>query len=576
MPVKDPGNAGRVFVLGLDGATFDVMLPLIRAGKLPTFAKLLGAGVHARLNSTLLSHSAPAWTSYATGKNPGKHSISGFTQLMPNSYNLKLLNGGDNKARTLWEVLSAKGRRVIVLNVPMTYPPRPVNGLLVSGLDAPGLHANFTHPPELREEIFRVSPDYKINLHLGGYLQSNRRRRQAIRIMLDAIEARRRVVLHLMKQYPWDFFSVRFNSPDNAQHQFWRFMDESHRYYDPHAPDDLKQAIPTIYKKLDETAALILEQLPPGTTLIVMSDHGAGARTNKTVRLNEWLASHGYLSLAERDERARVAAGSRRLVRNAMETGLSLLLRALPAGVKDQIRGRLPRTVSRTWTYFRFPNIRWDRTRAFVGEIEGIRINLQGVFPKGIVTEAEYEPLRAEIIRELAGLVDPSTNEKIFQQVVRREEAFQGPYLKYLPDIFAITVKDQYNISTRVGRNGARRGGQSYIQTEEHWRRISGSHRREGIFMMVGPEVRTDVELPLLEIVDVFPTILYQLGEPVPTDIDGRVLTEVYSPAHTAANPPRYETVTEDGEVAGPRDEIYSDQDYAKLTDHLRGLGYIE
>lgn len=570
-------SPSKVFVLGLDGATFDIMLPLIRQGMLPTFARLLKEGVHARLNSTILSHSAPAWTSFATGKNPGKHSISGFTQLLPNSYTLRLLSGNDNKASTLWEMLSAKGCRVIVVNIPMTYPPKLVNGLLISGLDAPGIHSNFTYPPELRDEILRVSPDYKINLHLGGYLQSNRRRQEAIKIMLASIEARREVIIHLMQNHPWDFFAVRFNSPDNAQHQFWRFMDENHRYHDPNSPEELKKAIPTIYQALDDTAALILGHLPSDATLIVMSDHGAGPRTNKTVRLNEWLVSLGYLSIAEGDKNRRFAASSKKLVRTIMEAGLSMLLKILPAEVKEQIRKRLPRAVSKTWTYFRFPDIDWAKTKAFVGEVEGIRINLEGVYPRGIVKQEEYEPFREHIISELKRLVDPATQEKIFQQVLKREEVFRGPYVKYLPDIIAITVKDQYNISTRISRSHKRHPANgSFIKTEEHWRRISGSHRREGIFIMKGPYIQSGVEMPLFEIVDVFPTILYQLGLPVPTDVDGRVLTGVFSPAFVENQPIRYEPVDDEGGQTASKEDIYSEDDYAKLTDHLRGLGYIE
>jgi predicted AlkP superfamily phosphohydrolase/phosphomutase len=569
-------ESSRVFVLGLDGATFDLLIPMIEQGRLPTFARLFREGAHAPLNSTILSHSAPAWTSFATGKNPGKHSISGFTQLQPNAYTLRLLKGSDNKARTIWDLLSAKNRNVIVINIPMTYPPRPVNGVLVSGLDAPGLQSNFTYPPEFREEIFRVSPNYRINLHLGGFLQSHKRRIEAIGVMLASIEARRRLVLHLMRNRPWDFFAVRFNSPDNVQHQFWRFMDKTHRYYDPNCPEELKNAIPTIYQKLDETAALVLEALPADATLVVMSDHGAGPRTNKTVRLNEWLAGREYLALATSKTAGGLGSKVRRLARPVMEAGLSTLLRFLPAEVKQGIMKRLPGAVSRTWTYFRFPDIDWSRTRAFVGEIEGIRINRQGEYPKGTVAGDAYEPLRDKIIAELRELRDPSTSEKIFQTVTKREEVFQGPYVKYLPDIIAICVKDQYNISSRVSRNwkrNAESGG--LIQTEEHWRKISGSHRREGIFIARGPQVLAGVEKPHFEIVDVLPTVLYLLGLPIPSDVDGRVLTEILDPALVAKRPIQVEIAGPD-EDRGGSGEIYSAEDAAKRIDDLRGLGYIE
>ncbi len=143
----------KVFILGLDGATFDLIDPFIKEGELPNLASIIQEGVRAKLNSTILSHSPPAWTSFATGKNPGKHGILGFTKMSSDSYELKLVYGSHNKAKTLWETLSEKGKKVIVMNIPMTYPPKPVNGLLVSGLDAPSTSSQFTYPPELREEI---------------------------------------------------------------------------------------------------------------------------------------------------------------------------------------------------------------------------------------------------------------------------------------------------------------------------------------------------------------------------------------------------------------------------------------
>ena len=147
----------RVFVLGLDGATFDIIKPLIDEGALPNLAAVMKQGAHAKLNSTILHHSPPAWTTFATGKNPGKHGILGFTRMSPHSYKLDLVYGAHNRAKTMWEVLGETGKKVIVMNIPMTYPPKAVNGILLSGLDTPSTDVQFTHPPDLREEILRVS-----------------------------------------------------------------------------------------------------------------------------------------------------------------------------------------------------------------------------------------------------------------------------------------------------------------------------------------------------------------------------------------------------------------------------------
>ena len=197
----------KVFILGLDGATLDIIKPLIEKGELTNFKKLIESGTHGTLWSTIPAVSAPAWTSFATGKNCGKHSIIGFTKRDKNNgYKIKYLTGNDNKSLTLWEVLSRKGKSVVVINVPMTYPPKKVNGILVSGSDAVTTNASFTYPASFKEEIFKVSSDYKINLMLRGYLSNDRRRHKALDDFI-LCDARQKLVLHLLDNAQWGFLS---------------------------------------------------------------------------------------------------------------------------------------------------------------------------------------------------------------------------------------------------------------------------------------------------------------------------------------------------------------------------------
>lgn len=560
----------KVFVLGLDGATFAIMLPMIEQGRLPTFAKIIKEGAHGPLMSTVVSNSAPAWTSFSTGKNPGKHSIGGFFRLVPNSYQLKLLNGSDNKAKTMWEVVGAHGNKSIVVNIPMTYPPAPINGIMVSGLDTPSLSCDFTHPKEIKEELLRVVPDYKINLHLGGYLYSHKRRKKGIEVMLSSTRARTRAVLHLMGKHPWDLFVVRFNSPDNVQHQYWKFMDKTHPLYDEKCPDELKQAVYTVYDALDEAAAAIIEKLPKDCTLMIMSDHGAGPRSNKTVRLNEWLKRLGYLASKETKKKRK------KFIRRNFETVLSTFLKRVPPGIKQWIAKVAPGTVSKTWTYFRFPNIDWDNTRAFVGETEGIRINSKGTYPNGTVSEQEYEPLRDKLISEIYKISDPATGEAIFKDVFKREAVFTGPHVKLFPDIIALTTKDQYNISTKMAPEAVA-PERAILATEDHWRSVSGSHRPEGIFVIRGNNIKADVGLPASNIADVFPTVAYLMGVPIPSDIDGKVVESAFCDEFLKSHPIRYAQISEDARTdGGDSGDQYDDKEKDVLVDHLRALGYIE
>jgi predicted AlkP superfamily phosphohydrolase/phosphomutase len=561
----------KVFVLGLDGATFDLIDPLVAAGELPNLAAIIRDGARADMDSTIPHHSAPAWTSFATGKGPGKHGILGFTKMMPNSYKLELVYGSDNKARALWDVAGEKGKKVIVVNIPMTYPPRPVNGLLISGLDAPSTNTNFTYPRELREEIMRVSPHYKINLHLGGYLHNDKRRVKALDMILGAIEARLQAVLHLMEKHPWDLFSVRFNAPDNVQHQFWKFMDTDHPLHSKESPEALKNAIRSVYRALDKAVGAICEKIDKdNTTLLLMSDHGAGPCIGKCIYVNEWLKSMGYLSGIGGDNGKGLSSLKQMkvFVKGKM---ISFLLRTIPPEVKGLMMKVAPFAASKTATHLKFSGIDWESTKAFASEVEGIRVNLKGKFPRGIVDPDDYEAVRQEIIDRASGLRDPETGAPVFENVFRKEEIYSGDCVDEFPDII-LRPDDRYNISPKLRGNGSK--SHQFFAREEHWRKISGSHRQHGIFAIKGPDCKDGVDLGEIHITDILPTALYQMGVPLPDDLDGSPIQSAFKEAFLQAHPLEVEKTGDYDAVE--RADVYTDEEKSKLVDSLRGLGYIE
>lgn len=572
---------GKVFVLGLDGATFDVIRPMTARGTLPTFAELLEKGGHGTLPSTIPALSPPAWTSFATGKNPGKHGIIGFAKMLLHNYKLELVCGLDTKVRTLWELLSEHGKRVIVVNVPMTYPPKPVNGLLVSGLDTPGLHADFTFPPQLKEELLGVAEDYSINLHLGGYLQTDKRRHQALKMILSSIDARQKVVKYLMQKYPWDFFVVRFNNPDIVQHHFWKYMDPNHPDFSAESAEDFKQAIYTVYQKLDRVAADILKRLDDGTTLVVLSDHGAGPRINKAIYINEWLQSQGYLSLANESTQTRqpLQASVRAFYQYLHKLMVMLLSFAHPR-LKGFLKRLLPYSFSQMSLFFKFSEglsaIHWAKTVAFLAEEDSIRIHLKTRYPEGIVEPEAYEALRDELIGKLATLRDPETGEPLFDKILKREEIYRGPYSQQMPDIFLVTKDSRYDVSGKCFRNQQQaKFGHAFVCKQTNWSGANGRHRPDGIFLINGPHCQPKIELKDLSLTDILPTILFAMGLPIPRDVDGRVLTEAFTEDFLQQNTIRY-TGVESALAVSDGVEVYSDRERAQVLAHLKGLGYIE
>ena len=570
----------KVFVLGLDGATPDIMMPMIEKGELPAFKEIIRRGAYGRLKSTIPPISPPAWTAFATGKNPGKNGILGFTRMIPNSYQLKLMSGADNQSKTLWELLSQAGKKVIVMNVPMTYPPRPVNGLLISGLDTPDIHSDFTYPAELKQEILSKFPEYKINLHLGGYLQTDRRRKKALQMIYDSIETRYRVADYIMDNYPWDFFIVKFNNPDIVQHHFWKYMDPDHPEYQADSCEEFKQAIFTVYKQLDRVAASIMKRLDPKTTLVVLSDHGAGPRINKTVYINEWLRNNGYLSTVW--DTNGISNKKWRSLRNHVSTSLhtpvSFMFRHTSPGVRIFLKNMMPGAFSTLSLSFKYSgglsSIDWSKTIAFLAEEECIRMNVKGVYPQGILDKEGYFQCRSKIIRKLKQLKDPETRETIFEDVLSREDAFYGSDDKELPDIKLVTREAKYDITGKWFQDRKIQDN-IFVKNEKHSRGANGMHRYEGVFFINGPYCLPHIELENIKLIDVCPTILFQMGIPIPKDMDGTIMKEAFHSDFLTKHPICYEDTGEDvsNRVAQP---VYSAQDESKIVDHLRSLGYIE
>lgn len=572
-------NSGRrVFILGLDGATFDIIKPLIEKGELPTFKKIIEDGVHGTLWSTIPTVSAPAWTSFATGKNCGKHGIIGFTKLdRRNGYSIRYVTGNDNKSLTFWDILSRKNKSVVVINVPMTYPPKKVNGILISGCDAPGTNTNFTFPASFKEEIFKISSDYKINLVLGGHLRDDMGRHKAIEMIFRSIEARQKVVLHLIDNVKWDLFVVKFNNPDNVQHHFWKYMDTTHPDYDPACDEKFKQVIFSVYRRLDNLLASIIDKLDDNTTLIVMSDHGGGKLLRKSICLNEWLMTLGLLSKKGRN-------GSFSISDNLyifMEKVVAFLLKNLSLKTKTRIKKYLPGAISRTTSYFKLSGIDWNKTKAFVGEVESVRINLKGKYPHGQVNgEKEYEELRETIIREITHLKDPETGEQLIEKAFKREELYSGPYVEEFPDIILVPKDNKYEISWKFFREkNVKPIGDSFVVRQDNWRGESGMHRPNGIFIMRGKDTKRGTEINNANIVDLFPTIMYQMSLPIPDDADGKVLTDAFKSEFLKTNLVQHEHLPEsykETEDASSTKDVYSKEEADKVKEFLQELGYIE
>ena len=574
MPDMDIDNArpaqGRVFVVGLDGATLDLIDPWAAQGRLPNLAALMQQGSFGTLASTIPPISAPAWVSFMTGVNPGKHGIYHFQEHFAGSYQVRLLNGADVRAPTIWRILSEAGRRVISVNVAMTFPPEKVNGIVVAGVDAPGSGSGYTYPPELAAELEAAIGEYIIE---PGVVEHCRRGnyQAAFDSIMYAMEQRFKAVEYLMQRKPWDLFVVNYRATDNIQHHFWQFMDPGHPTYDPAMAARFGDSIFKVYQRLDAWLGELRGRLDADTTLIVMSDHGAGPASPTAVYLNRWLAQQGWLTFA--------GQSGARLGGRLRAWALGLAWRAVWGYVrkwfgkrtKDTLRRLFPRLYSRATGPTSYFAIDWSRTRAYSDEFrETIWINLKGREPQGIVEPgAEYEALRDEIAGRLLTLSEPGTGRPIVEKVYRREEIYHGPYTELAPDLMLVLRQEPY-VSTRLSHTTPSREPVQTLtaaQLKADYL-VMGFHRPNGVLFMAGPNVQAGRRLEGAHITDLTPTILHLLGLPVPRHMDGRALLE-------ALIEPGEVRYSEGGPAAGAPRQGYTPDEEEAVRQKLAGLGYL-
>jgi predicted AlkP superfamily phosphohydrolase/phosphomutase len=517
----------KVCVIGFDGGSLELVERW--AGVLPNLRRLMTQGCVATLQSTIPPVTSPAWNCLISGCNPGKVGIYGFFK--EDNGRFRTTNYTDQAVPAMWDLIGDAGRRVGVVNVPVTYPPRPVNGFLVSGgLFSPMYReVRFTYPAQLQAVIDRVAGGYEvmpvIDLGVPGkerhYLAEIRRH----------IERQTRAVEHLLRTEAWDFFMYVLFVTDPTQHYFWRFMDDTHPLHDARGAARYEDAIQSIYRMADDALGRFLAMLPPDTTVLIVSDHGFGPMYGYFL-VNEWLRREGFLALRPRSGSPRRGPGfllrmRTRVLRQLNPSAVRLVLRWVPRRLLQRFTiGGLAASEFDSVA----ADIDWSRTAAYGGLSGGgnIRINLAGREPHGSVSPEEYEVVREKICARLLELRD-SHGRPVVTNVYRREELYHGPYVDRAPDLLFVIDDCHYDQLLRVGGDGNDVWASSYPRT--------GWHGLRGMFIAHGPQIQPG-RLADLQLVDVAPTVLHLMGLGVPANMDGSVVTEMLRADAEAARRP--------------------------------------
>lgn len=548
------GN-GKVVIIGLDGATFRILRPLLDAGAMPTVAEMMRQGASGTLLSTRPPVTCPAWATMFTGVNPGKHGVFSFTWRDPKTHEVRASSSTDVRAPAIWSLMSNAGRRVGMLNVPTTFPAQPIDGVVLTGYVSPDQSPRITWPASLRQELCDAFGDIGLNWNVLGHRPSDARERERhIRQINELMALRNRQFEYLVDRNEFHFCFLVHEYPDRVQHLFYHILDpacESH-----HSPENRKalELLQEGFRSLDDSLARLMDQLGRDANYLIVSDHGFGAVT-RWVYLNNLLEQHGLQTVRQLKSLADVATRQLR--------------------VSSSMRQRLGLESGEPWSRqdpMRNPLVDYTRSKAIAGPQLGhaVYVNCRERYPGGIVESgAEYDEVKRRIVEVLSAARDPRTGANVFEGVWPGEALYDGPYVKNAPDVI-YELAPGYMVSNAVLPPALLRG--EFLRELRPGWDLSGYHRPEGIFIGAGPAFR-NVEGLEASILDVAPTVQYLMDLPVPSYMEGQILTQGLNPELLDANPPRRCEV--DLSCVPQADTVYSAEEQAEITRRLEDLGYL-
>jgi len=510
----------RVLVLGLDGVTFTLLDPWIDQGKLPNIAALIKSGVRSTMKSALPPMTATGWTSIVTGTNPGKHGIFHFVDLV--NQKGRPLSSIDVKAPSLWRILSDAGRFSVFINVPLTYPPQPIKGMLIPGLPVPAsaladqADSKFAYPSWLSEELGRIGYEIEPPLHVE--LMTDRNSKIAFATKVNEITAKHsKLAEALLGNCHWDLFFIVFSGPDRIQHYFWRYLDKSHPLYHEEEALELAQELLRHHELVDSAVGrLVKSACNDDTVVFCISDHGFGPQYN-TFFVNNWLLEEGLLRLRRKAVVKRalssINASPQRIVSLLANSPFRKLLTWLARRVMREGLG-----TQRVFSFINLSDIDYVRTKAYSPAPNFV--NLSSSSPE------ERTRLIASLKSELEALTDPSTGGRVIDRVLAREEVYSGPHVSSAPDLVLIPAMGFAAHSAFDDKNrvfGSRRFGGVIDEP-------CGCHNTEAVFIASGRGIRKNTQINRIDSLDVCPTILHIIGITAPDHLDGRILHEIFVP----------------------------------------------
>jgi predicted AlkP superfamily phosphohydrolase/phosphomutase len=530
--------ADKVLVIGLDGASFNFINHFCRNGVMPNLGRFRERASSGDLISSYPPITPAAWTTFMTGKLPGKHHVLEFEKYRFADNSMRYYSGEDINASTLWRVVSDAGRKVAAINVPMTYPPESVNGIIVAGHNVPNPNSEYTFPRDFKKELLRVIPDYMNVKPKPGNIENPAVFDSFIKAMTATVNHYYEATKLVDSQLDWDILMTVFPHTDMG-HIVWRYMDPDVSLKYP----ERRKRIAAIFTRLDQ----VLEELfdladRRGASVVIMSDHGHGMLKG-WLRPNKLLQKWGYITMA-----------------NPLQWFARRMYREYQKWRYEDKYSRPARRVDEKI------GIDWSRTKAVVCHTAMwgfLYLNVRGRQPQGVIKlGSEYEACRNELIERLMAEVDPQTGEKLFVDVIKPETVYGQSDTEWDSPDLLLVPQDGMKVSRRLRER--------WLVKHTCPDRAEGTHLLKGLWMVAGEKIKSRINFQA-NIQDLAPTILAAMGIAVPDDMDGRVFTEIFSEDVPVCFSESIRETSSD-----QPESTYTLEEEKQIQQNLADLGYLE
>ena len=535
--------AAKTLIIGIDGATYDILDPLIAEGIMPNLGAMMNDGARAILKSTIHPLTPPAWTTLMTGVSPGNHGIFDFIRVDRSASvpNYTLATSEDLRAPTIWDIVSARGKRVTTLNYPVMFPARPVEGVVIPGYVPWSYLGRAIHPRSMARRlkelgVFKASEMSTDWQHERKAVQGLGEEQLDDWVHFHITRERRwqATLLAVMDEDPCELTAILFDGVDRIQHLCFHLIDPKTRAeYNTPAAEATRKLVLQYFSELDDFIGQILEKAGPDARFFAVSDHGFTRAGTRIFYANTWLEKQGLL--------------------------------AWKADTPLDVQGRMAldeNTEASTlidWAGTTAYSLSSSSNAIFIRQAVGP--DMPGVQPH------DYADFRTDLVEKLLAIVDPATGRPVVAEVFLRETAFPGAYMTEAPDI-TLRLHDFSFLSV--------------LRADEPHknRRVPyATHHPDGIFIAKGPGLRSGERIEQLRIADVAPTVLYSLGLPIPQSMEGQVATSAFTVDHLMYNPMSITSEAIPGRGAGAgfgqTGESLPEAAAEEIRERLKALGYM-